>query len=180
MAPFFCQDVVQLCCPENLTGWSQGLCPVSAAWLCHDQRQLRRITSAGCRRGRRRGCRGGEGKDSDSDSTKIILFYLPSQIRERSASPNTYQVFPSSMSQVGMFPVMMTSGSCSWRLALAVSLLLINSFVGIISLHAAFYKQGKMTFNWNQSNMDRKRKNQRKIPAFIRSHDEWRRLTSCK
>lgn len=53
---------------------------------------------------------------------------------------NIYQVFPSSISQVGMFPVIITSGSCSWRLALAVSLLLMNSLVGMISLHAAFCK----------------------------------------
>lgn len=50
-----------------------------------------------------------------------------------------YQVFPSSVSQVGMFPVMMTSGSCNCLLAFAVSLLLINSPVGMISLHAAFW-----------------------------------------
>ena len=42
------------------------------------------------------------------------------------------------MSQVGMLPVMMTSGSCSCLFALAVSLLLMNSLVGMISLHTAF------------------------------------------
>ncbi len=50
-----------------------------------------------------------------------------------------YQVLPSSVSQVGMFPVMITSGSCNCLLAFAVSLLLINSPVGMISLHAAFW-----------------------------------------
>lgn len=54
--PFFCQGVEPLCCPESLTGWSQGLCPEAAAWLCRDQRRWRRITSAGCQTGRRRGC----------------------------------------------------------------------------------------------------------------------------
>lgn len=49
-----------------------------------------------------------------------------------------YQVLPSSVSHGGMFPVMITSGSCSCLFAFAVSLLLMNSLVGMISLHTAF------------------------------------------
>ena len=55
----------------------------------------------------------------------------------------SYQVFPSSVSHVGMFPVMITKGSWSCLFAFAVNLLLINSLVGIISLHIAFCKKKK-------------------------------------
>ena len=131
--PSFYRVAVQLCCPESLTGWSQGLCPAGAAWLCHDRRQLHRITSAGCQMGRRTDCR---------DSKTVTWVRTRSNVKEPNflSASNVYQVFPSSVSQVGMFPVMMTSGSCSWRFALAVSLLLMNSLVGMISLHTAFWK----------------------------------------
>lgn len=132
--PSFYPVVVLLCCPENLTGWSQGLCPAGVAWLCLDQRQLHRTTSGGCRMGRKKGCRQQGKNQGETQVPHKTSSFKNSNVQ------SFYHVFPNSISQVGMFPVMMTSGSWSWRFALAVSLLLMNSLVGIISLHTAFCK----------------------------------------
>lgn len=55
-----------------------------------------------------------------------ILVYQDTSI----VSSATHAAFEISANQLGRFPVIITRGSCSWRLALAVNLELRNSMYG--------------------------------------------------